>query len=58
MASIMNIFCPDCRGRFGVDFDDVGEGDILECDLCMAEIEVSQLSPLKLKIFVEEEDDD
>ena len=54
----MNIFCPDCRGRFGVDFDDVGEGDILECDLCMAEIEVSQLSPLKLKIFVEEEDDD
>lgn len=50
----MNIYCPDCRGRFGADFDEIEEGDIIECDLCMAEIEVFQLSPLKLKTFVEE----
>lgn len=54
MASFMNIYCPDCRGTFDIDFDEISEKDVLECDLCMAEIEVLQLEPLRLKVFLEE----
>lgn len=49
-----NIYCPDCRGRFQVDLSGVEERDTLECSLCMAEIEVLQLSPLKLRLYEDE----
>ncbi len=54
MARIMNVYCPDCRGRFVADFDDIEEKDLIECDLCMAEMEIIQMSPFRVKLFVEE----
>lgn len=48
-------FCPDCRGKVEVEPSDVIEGDLLECDLCGAEILVVSESPMKFKL-VEEDD--
>ncbi len=50
------IFCPDCRGKFGVLPEDVIEGEILECPLCGAEIEILQENPLKIRLFSGEYD--
>jgi len=52
------IFCLDCRGRFDVEQSDIIEGEVLECPLCSAEIEVLQESPIRIKLLSEEEDDD
>lgn len=52
------IFCPDCRGKFEVERSDIVEGEILECSLCGAEIEVTQEDPIKIRLLTEEEDED
>lgn len=46
----VEVYCPDCRGRFEVDIDDIREEEILECSLCGCELEVLQENPLKLRI--------
>ena len=48
------IHCPDCRGRFDVETSDIIEGDILECVLCGAEIEVIQEEPIKIQLLIED----
>jgi hypothetical protein len=48
------IHCPDCRGRFDVEASDIIEGDILECVLCGAEIEVLQEEPIKIQLLKED----
>ncbi len=50
------IYCPDCRGKFEVEANDLAEEDILECDLCGAEIMVIETDPIKLKLLDPEED--
>ena len=52
--SLVTVYCPDCRGRFDSDISDVEEGDILECSLCMADIELLQKDPLKTQLFMED----
>lgn len=51
------IFCPDCRGKFEVVREDIVEGEVLECSLCGAEIEIVQEDPTKIKLLTEEEED-
>ncbi|GEM_PF-3429260 len=46
----VRIFCPDCRGKFEVIESDLTEGEILECSLCGAEIEVLQENPIRLRL--------
>jgi uncharacterized Zn finger protein len=48
------IFCPDCRGKFEVERTDIAEGEILECSLCGAEIEILQENPVKIRLLSEE----
>ncbi len=52
------VFCPDCRGRFDVEESDIIEGEVLECSLCGAEIEVVQEKPVRLRLLVEEEEEE
>jgi len=53
---IVVIYCPDCRGKFSVYESDIIEEDILECELCGAEIEVVSADPIKLKLYSEEDE--
>ena len=48
------IHCPDCRGRFEVEPSDIIEGEVLECVLCGAEVEVIQEDPIKIQLLQEE----
>ena len=52
--SFITVYCPDCRGRFDADISDFDEGDVLECSLCMAEVEILQMDPLKIQLFCED----
>lgn len=51
------IFCPDCRGKFEVERTDIVEGEILECSLCGAEIEIIQQDPVKIQLLKEDDED-
>jgi len=48
------IFCPDCRGKFEVELADIVEGEVLECSLCGAEIEILQENPIKIQLLKED----
>lgn len=50
------VYCPDCRGKFEVAAEDFTEEEILECDLCGAEIMVVETDPIKLKLMQPGED--
>ena len=49
------IFCPDCHGKFFIVEEDVVEGESVECDLCSAQIEIVQESPIKIRLYDEDE---
>jgi len=51
---IVVVYCPDCRGKFEVQESDIIEGDVLECELCGAEIQVLCEDPIKLRLYSEE----
>lgn len=53
---IAQIFCPDCRGRFEIDQNDIIEDEVLECSLCGAEILVVREDPIRIKLFSEDDD--
>jgi len=53
---IIVIFCPDCCGKFEVENADIVEGEILECELCAAEILVEQQDPVRLKLYSEDDE--
>lgn len=55
MHEEVEVFCEDCRGRFEVELDDLREGEIIECTLCGAELEIVQEEPLKMKIVMDDE---
>ncbi|HEY5714658.1 MAG TPA: hypothetical protein VIT68_04890 [Candidatus Gracilibacteria bacterium] len=52
----ITIYCPDCRGRFTVAHEEIQEGEIFECLLCGAEVEILQEDPLKVRLFCEDFD--
>ncbi len=53
---VLFIYCPDCRGKFEINSQDLIEDEICECPLCAAEIKVVSIDPIKLKLFVAEDD--
>ena len=48
-----NINCPDCDTPISVDKNEK-IGSIIECSVCGAEIEILNLSPLKIALLEEE----
>jgi len=56
MEKTILIYCPDCRGRFDAETEQVVEGEVLECDLCGAEILVVSDRPIQVKVHTEEDD--
>jgi len=52
----VQLYCPDCRGRFEVESTDIMEGEVLECSLCGAEILVKQTNPIRIKLYQEADD--
>jgi len=56
MEKILVIFCPDCRGKFEIKSSEIAEEEILECELCGAEIRVESVDPIKLKLFRSDDD--
>lgn len=54
--AVVQLYCPDCRGRFEVEGSDIAEGEVLECSLCGAEILVKQENPIRIKLYEEEDD--
>lgn len=54
MNDEVSIYCPDCRGLFHILVEDIIEGDLLECGLCAAEIEVLSEDPIQLRLYSEE----
>ncbi len=53
---VLVIYCPDCRGKFEINNQELIEDEICECPLCAAEIKVICTDPIKLKLFKAEED--
>jgi Zn ribbon nucleic-acid-binding protein len=53
----ITIYCPDCRGKFDVETDDIIEDDLIECVLCGAEMKVLSEDPIRLKLLVDGNDD-
>ncbi|MBT3348939.1 lysine biosynthesis protein LysW [bacterium] len=56
MKELIVIFCPDCRGKIEVEHSDIVEDELIECDLCGAELLVMSENPIKFKM-VELEDE-
>lgn len=50
----ITIFCPECRGRFRVERDEIVEGEIIDCPLCTAEIITLQENPIKIALYNED----
>ena len=48
------IKCPDCHHPIEIDLNTLGVGDIIECQYCGTELEITSVDPLKTKIVEEE----
>lgn len=48
--------CPECGAAVAIN-DDVVQGEIIECEECGAELEVTSITPLALDLAPEEEED-
>jgi len=49
------VICPECDGDVQIDAA-TATGDIIECDNCGVELEVSGLDPVELDILDNDED--
>ena len=50
--------CPECDAEVEVDEYDVDKGDLLSCQECGANLEVTGLSPIELDLAGDEDDED
>ena len=50
----VNLYCPDCRGKFTVNQNDLVVDEVLECDLCGASVEIIDDQPLKIRVYNED----
>lgn len=53
---MVEIYCPDCRGRFNIPSEEFAEEEIVECSLCAAELFILQENPVKVRIFSGDDD--
>ena len=51
MSELIHIYCPDCRGKFDIDRSDVIEDEVIECDLCGAEVVIVNEDPIKIRLY-------
>jgi alpha-aminoadipate/glutamate carrier protein LysW len=54
----MSVVCPECDNPLDIDVDDVEEGEVLTCDECGTDLEVTNTDPLELAPVDEEGYDD
>jgi alpha-aminoadipate carrier protein LysW len=54
----MSVVCPECDNPLDIDFDDVEEGEVIQCDECGTDLEVVSSDPLELAPVDEEVYDD
>ena len=50
--------CPECAVEIDLDEDEVEEGEILNCPVCEAELEVVQIHPVRLNVISEDDEDE
>lgn len=50
--------CPECDAEIEVDEYDVDKGDLLSCQDCGSNLEVTGLAPLELDLAGDDDDDD
>ena len=50
--SVMKIVCPDCKQEINKP-NEVGVGEILECQMCGTEVEITSLQPLTYREIIE-----
>ena len=46
--------CKDCQNEISIKAEATKVGDVIDCDNCGAEYEVTKLDPLQLEIIEEE----
>lgn len=51
-------YCPECGVEIEADPGDFEKGDVVECDECGAELEVTATSPLEFEAVDESWDDE
>lgn len=49
--------CPECDAELDVDEYDVDKGDIISCNECGTNLEITALAPLKVAV-IEDDDED
>jgi lysine biosynthesis protein LysW len=52
MSNSNIIQCPDCKTEINLEGADIS--DIIDCDVCGAEMEIIQMGPAKIKLIEEE----
>jgi alpha-aminoadipate carrier protein LysW len=52
------VTCPECDGQIDIEEEDLGEGDLVNCEECGAELCVVGLDPLELESVDEEEEEE
>lgn len=50
--------CPECDAELDVDEYDVDKGDIISCNECGTNLEVTGLAPLKVAVIDDDDDED
>lgn len=50
--------CPECDAELDVDEYDVDKGDIISCNECGTNLEVTALAPLKVAVIEDDDDED
>lgn len=48
--------CPECRSELNVP-KDVVENEIVDCEFCGAELEITGIDPIKVELAPEEQED-
>ncbi len=50
------IYCKDCLGEFEIEPEYLKEEEIIECELCSAEMIVVSEEPIKIKLYDSDDD--
>lgn len=53
MSEEIVIYCPDCRGKISFKRGEILEDDIIECDICGAEMIIEEMEPLKIRLVAD-----
>ena len=54
----MALLCPECETPLSIDADLVDEGEVVSCEECGADLEITSLEPLQVSLVDTEGYDD